>query len=596
MTTPGTTPPVAPAPVVWTPHPVLKVPTRAQIEAMIAREGPEKARAWLADFHAQRELAIKREQFDPLRHGYDSPLYVRAMELLREYDELLILGANRLGKSRDAAKIVVGSLVEKPKQVWACFEASEKASINKQQSRIHDMLPPEWRDVGRKGAEIYVAYTRQNGFSGAQFILPNGSTCMFFNYKQDVKDLEGYELDGVWFDELVPIAFYEAMAFRVGRNRRQRMLITFTPLDGNKPAFTPVVAKFFAGARIVATRPVEPALHGMLPADQVHVRDCPAGHMPFEMQCSNPKGRVLFYHWGANPMGANKEVLERLQGRPKEQWFVRAFGWVERPMGAALPKFGNVHIIAREAYEAAVRRGVARYCVADPGGTKNWFIKWYAVTPAGHTIVYREWPPAQTHGEWALPPESTEKSDWRPGEAQRLGAGRGMDGYKRLILELEGWSYDPKSGTWDGSRSERIDRRLIDPRLGGASVPGQEEGTSIIDLMGNETLDQKGRIVVPRMFWEEAPGRHVHHGLQLLQTAMEYDDSRPLDALHNCPKWYVVEDCLQTRTCYSSYVGPPFSTEKDALKDIIDPDRYFLESGYGYVEPEMFRSRGGCYY
>ncbi len=181
--------PAPAAPVVWTPHPVLKVPTRAQIEALIARDGPEATRAWLADFHAQREQKIKLEQFDPLRHGYDSPLYTRAIELLRDFDELLVLGANRLGKSRDAAKIVVGALVEKPKQVWACFEASEKASINKQQSRIHDMLPPEWRDVGRKGSEIYVAYTRQNGFSGSQFILPNGSTCIFFNYKQDATDL-----------------------------------------------------------------------------------------------------------------------------------------------------------------------------------------------------------------------------------------------------------------------------------------------------------------------------------------------------------------------------------------------------------------------
>lgn len=586
----------APPRIVWTPHPVLRIPTRAQVEALIARDGPEAARQWLVDFHAKREEKIRLEQNDPLRHGYDSPLYDRAVELCREYDELLILGANRLGKSRDAAKIVVSSLVARPKQLWACFEASEKASINKQQSKIHDMLPPEWRDVGRKGAETYVAYTRQNGFSGSQFILPNGSTCMFFNYKQDVKDLEGYELDGVWFDELVPIAFYEAMAFRVGRNRRQTMLITFTPLDGNKPAFTPVVARFFAGARKVATRAVDPALHEMLEPDKVHVPDCPPGHMPLEMQCTNPKARVLFYHWGMNPMGANQEVLTRLRGRPKEQWMVRAFGWVDRPLGSALPKFCDRHVITRAKFEALVRRGVARYCVADPAGTKNWFIKWYAVTPPGHTIVYREWPPQQTHGEWALPPESSEKSDWRAGEAQRLGSGRGMDGYKRLILELEGWRFDERSAQWDGSKSERIERRLIDPRLGGAGVPGQEEGTSIIDLMANETLDTKGRLLVPRMFWEEAPGRHVHHGLQLLQTAMEWNEGQPLDALTNCPKWYVVEDLLQTRTCYSSYVGPPFSTEKCALKDIIDPDRYFIESGYGYVDPSLFVTRGATYY
>ena len=579
----------------WTPHPVLALPTREQIAASYAKMGEEQAGAFWLKFHAEREAKIKLELHDPLRHGYDSPLYDRTKQILDEYDELLVLGANRLGKSRDAAKIVVDNLCSR-KQVWAVFEASEKASINKQQSRIHDTLPPEWRDLGAASSETYVKYKRQNGFSGAQFILPNGSVCMFFNYKQDVKDLEGYELDGVWFDELVPIAFYEAMAFRVGRNRRQRMLITFTPLDGNKPAFTPVVAKFFAGARITETRPVAPQMHGTLKPDVVHVRDCPPGHMPFEMQCANPKARVLFYHWGMNPMGANNEVLDRLGGRPKEQWFVRAYGWVDKPLGSALPKFGNTHLITRAQFDAIAHRGTARYCVADPAGTKNWFIKWYAVTPAGHTIVYREWPDAQRYGPWAVPPEGGDKHDWRPGEAQRLDSGRGMDGYKRLILELEGWTHDPKTGAWDGSRSERIERRLIDPRLGGAGIPGQEEGTSIIDLMGNETLDAKGRLTLPRMFWEEAPGRHIQHGLQQLQTAMEWDESLPMDALNNCPKWYVVDDLIQTRTCYTSYIGPPMTSERDALKDIIDPDRYFIEAGYGFVEPEMFRTRGVCAY
>jgi hypothetical protein len=38
------------------------------------------------------------------------------------------------------------------------------------------------------------------------------------------------------------------------------------------------------------------------------------------------------------------------------------------------------------------------------------------------------------------------------------------------------------------------------------------------------------------------------------------------------------------------------TSERDALKDIIDPDRYFIEAAYGFVEPEMFRTRGVCAY
>jgi hypothetical protein len=572
--------------VIWTPHPVLKIPTQDQVRYLIEQVGPEEAKRRLAEHHRKREEKIQLEQVDPLRHGYDAAMFGRLKSILVNYDEILVMGGNRLGKTRDAGKLTVADLVENSGKLWTFFDRSERASINKQQRLIHGMLPPEWRDLGKVGSDIYVKYTKATGFSNMQFILPNQSQGMFFNYKQDVNDFEGYEIDGAYFDELVPLAFYEAMAFRLGKDRPMKIIITFTPLENGGPAYTPVVQKFMAGAQVVETAPIAPEMHEMLRPDQRHAKDCPPGHLPVLMQCANPRACVLFYHWGCNPFGANQEVLAKLKGRPKAQWLVRAYGYVEKQVGAALPRFGPVHRITRTRFDEIARAGVTRYCVIDPGGTKNWFIKWYAVTPQGWRILYREWPDYHRYGAWALPPDRGDKIDWRPGEAQRIESGRGIDSYKRIMLELEGWRWDAQREEWDGSHSETIFRRLIDPRLGGQGVPSQEQGTSIIDLMGHETKTKSGKVALPRFLLEEAPGRHVQHGLQLLQEAMDWDESRPLNAHDNCPKWYVVDDLKHTEICYSEYTG--LGTDKDALKDIIDPDRYFIESGYGYVDTDLF--------
>jgi hypothetical protein len=390
-------------------------------------------------------------------------------------------------------------------------------------------------------------------------------------------------------DELAPVEFVDALTFRVGRDRPMKVLLTFTPVTG----YTPTVAKFVAGARIVETRPIAPEMAALLPTGKSLVKGCPPGHMPYVMECAHGNAAVMFFHWGMNPYGAFREVAKRLEGAPIEKIKIRAYGWADKLIGAALTAYGAEHRISREEFKKIEQRGVARYVVIDPAGTKNWFIKWYACTPTGATIVYREWPDKKRYGPWALPPSKADQMDWRAGDAQRLEAGRGMDGYKRLMYELEGARYNERTEQWDFSFAETIERRLIDPRFGGMGVPGQDEGTSIIDLMANETKSAKGNVVVPSMILEEAADSHVQETLQLLQQALEWNRAEPLSPV-NCPKWYIVDDLDQTHICYEEFTG--MGTQRDALKDIVDPDRYFIKSGYGYVEPAMFRTRRQMYY
>ena len=198
----------------------------------------------------------------------------------------------------------------------------------------------------------------------------------------------------------------------------------------------------------------------------------------------------------------------------------------------------------------------------------------------------------------ATPPLTADKIEWRAGPAQRSEGGKGINDYKDLVRRLEGQVWRETEGRWDETHAERIQRRLIDPRLGSAAVPSMEEGTSIVDLMGTPTLDGRGRERWAPLYWDPAPGTGVFEGVQLLNDAMAYDIDQPVDAT-NCPRWYVVDDLHQTLRAYREYTsredGGTYS-QKDALKDIVDPDRYFVKSGFGHVSPELFQQRAACCY
>lgn len=563
-----------------TEDPVILLPTPEQLRALPPEEAVRLLQA--------REEVIRQAAYDPYRYGWCPPIWRRADELLLNHSELLIMGQNRSGKTRYASRKVVETLVEAPRRLVACFHSSEQSSINQQQPAIYEMLPPEWRSLGREGSVTYVKFTQQNGFSGAKFTLPNGSQCLFFNYKQDVKVMEGYEFDLVWMDELVPLAFLEALEFRLGRSRRMLLLITFTPVEG----YTPAVGRYLAGAKVVETAPAQ-----LLDANKVHVPGCPRGHMPLIMQCHRPHAAVLFFHWGCNPYGANDEVRMVAEALPEAKRKIRLYGWVDKPMGGAFRKFGDAHIVTRAQFEELAKRGGTRYMSVDPAGAKNWFIKWYFVTPLGHTIVYREWPDEAQHGAWAETPSDgaeggVRRYQWRPGPAQFSEAGRGIVEYKRLILEAEGWVWDEAEGRWVERPEhmgpvERIERRLMDPRMGGAEVPGENEGTSIIAMMGEEQVDARGRVIGPEMEFEPAPASGVEETVQMINERMDWNTEAPKTVL-NCPRWYVVEDCRHSILAYREFTAS--GGEKDALKDIVDPDRYFVKADCEHVEPGSLKT------
>jgi hypothetical protein len=221
---------------------------------------------------------MRMEQDDPLRYGWEPPIWKVADALLglpcrdagwseklrkrlgmdwpawcqavrglfgfsRPVTILLILGANRSSKTEYASKRSVQTLEgDENKRAYA-FHMSEPRSKRDHQPLFWKYLAPEHKEQ-TKGEMTYVSYKRHTGFSQNSFILPNESEAAFLNYKQDRDTaLEGIEADMVWQDELVPPDWVETTRYRLA-TRGGKGIVTFTPIRG----YSPTVKIFCDGA------------------------------------------------------------------------------------------------------------------------------------------------------------------------------------------------------------------------------------------------------------------------------------------------------------------------------------------------------------
>jgi hypothetical protein len=546
--------------------------TGKEIETLLKANGVD----FVMDLIQRRNKMVLASRTDPLNYGFELECWKEARTQMDESDELLILGGNRAGKTEFAAKKAVEILMARENAVVWCLHSSLPSSIELQQPVIRRYLPPEWRSMGKKGQVANVSFTVKNGFSEQVFVLPNGGRCRFLNYTQDIKVLEGGECDLIWCDELVPLNWLETLRFRIV-TRQGKLLITFTPVKG----YSMTVKDYVAGAKVLKERPSE-----LLP-DTVNVQGCELGTMPYVLQPFRKNARVVSFFSEDNPYGGYENIKKMLDGKPSPEIKIRAYGWAEKLEGNTFPKFDEkIHVVPPE----KIPKTGTRYCSCDPAGLKNWFIKWYLLDDLGRVFLYREWPDRRIYGEWALP---SEKPDGTPGPAQTNDQGRSIVGYKKLVLELEGWKWDEVEGEWRDRGAEQIAERFIDPRMGGAVVPSQEEGTSIISLMENEQRDREGNLVGPSMVWQRADGGSIDEGIQMINDHMDYDNGKEVTAM-NAPRYYVSSDCEQSIFSYHEYTGR--DGLKGAMKDVIDPDRYFLKSGPVYYDEKVaLFTEGGSY-
>lgn len=563
--------------MIWTPSPIHEAPELVGKTAdglVLARfkDGTRRMTvAQLTEFWRIREEQIVNEKEDPLRYEWEPSMWKKADEILASERELLILGGNRSGKSSYAAKRMMRAMLDKPDGRFWCFQETAANSVEMQQPLLWKYMPPELR-AARKTRTTNISYGQKTGFAENSFVLPNGAQCFFRNYSQDVSTIEGGEVDGIWFDELVPSNFLETARFRLA-TRRGWLLLTFTPIHG----YTAVVKEYLAGATTIEDREAE-----LLPkygkeggGDSAATGEkMVVGYerMPVVQRPAKRKGLVLYFWSQDNPFGGYEQIRQEVKDARREEVLYRCYGVPTKAIGNQFPKFNDkVHVVPFD----RIPEGGTTYHVVDPCGGRNWAMIWAKFDATGRCFIVQEWPSQDRYipgvgfpGAWAEP--DGKKHDGRPGDAQKA-FGFGLSEYKAEIdaVELE---LGKESGAKDGQPVE-VFERIMDSRYGNAQTVAREGATTLIEECAEIGIN-----------FLAAPGDSVNEGVSLINDWLSYDTSKKVSAV-NQPRLYVADRCKNTIYALHEWTGRDGKT--GACKDFIDVLRYLVLSGAGHVDERV---------
>ena len=601
-----------------TPHPILRIPTPAQASQL----GYDRWSRVLQE----RERAIELEKADPLRHGYEPPSWkladalmewpwidkawaasVRKRLKIRERIWLLCInGGNRASKTEYAAKRTMQLLLWMNNARAWCFHSSEQNSREYQQPLLWKYLPQECRREVKSQVE-YIAYTTKNGFSDGRFVLANGSDCSFRNYLQDIKLIEGGEVNVVWADEHLPASWLKTLKARIA-TRQGWLILTFTPTEG----YTPCVALFQDGAECVLDQdafllPLDggepmPELAFQIDKQGYHTPHDPLNpaklvvpgrkfdRVPRVLKSVEPTKAVTFFHTADNPYGGCLNVWDLYKADGKAKILERLYGVATKMMTTAFPKFRRaVHVVP----SAKIPTKGTNYLLVDPASARNFFMVWLRFTKEAVYVV-REWPgPYEVPGigflgPWAIPSDS--KADGDRGEGQRS-RGFGLKAYKEEIARLERWkdyveTREKGNGSkpvedWDEQRGaeEVILRRFIDSRA--ASSPRIENDRPVTLLTDFDDIG---------LTFELTPGSDVKDGVQKINDWLHYDENQPI-SFFNKPRLYVSDQCPNTIYALENWTGA--DGQKGACKEPIDLLRYAGTLDLGFEEETDMATRGG---
>lgn len=602
-----------------TPHPILPLITPEQAVAM-------GEQAFIAAFNRREEM-IAQEKHDPLKYGWEPPIwkvvdsllgwerygwvdadYAEAMRRHCGYEKpvqiVLINGGNRASKSEDCGKRTQMLLNQLPKERAWLFHSSEQNSVEYQQALMWAYMPPELRRSIRSEV-TYITYNQKNGFTDNKFVLPNGSECSFRNYGQDIQLIEGGEVKIVWASELIPPEWVETLALRIA-TKDGFMLIDFTPVTG----YTPTVKMFQDGARVVQESVAfllpkdggEPDVDRAMAVENVDAwlegksgqPEVPEGRkfemVPRVMRCAEDHKAVVFFHSSDNPYGNPRGVWNQIQSIPADDKRMRFYGVASKQASARFPKFKvGVHTIADD----QIPPTGTNYLFVDPASARNFFMQWWRFTPEEAFIV-AEWPGNYEipnigfPGPWAVP--DGRKPDGRPGPAQRA-FGFGLIQYKQEIARIEGWKDAEKKRSGDTSESEwvkgwietngsrmEVYMRYMDSRFASAQKAEDDRPVTLL-----EQFDDIGLTFLP------TPGDDIAEGVQMLNDLLYYDENKPID-FFNKPKLRIADSCKNTIFAFQTWTGA--DGQKGATTDPIACARYAALADCQYVGP-VSKAGGG---
>lgn len=533
----------------WSKHPILKLPTKGQLKALLDEKGPEAVH----DVWKAREDAIQASKDDPIKYGFVLDHQQKVEELLYkpEIDEVWVFGGWRSGKSRSAAKIVVEAALNNPNSEIICWAQNEDASVERQQPYIYEMLPPEFK-VKMKDSVAKINYSKGTGFAGKKCILPNGAVIYFKFYTQFQNNdtmLEGANLGalaenvnkiniGSWLDEYLGD---ETLIERVrGRcsEKNSKILVTFTPVDG----YTSCVGSIMDGAETLDSKPAS-----LLKGIQMPTVQKPK---------SKDNAMIVFYHTEDNPW-ANFERLSRdLKVKSEADIKKLAYGFPTKSRSAMFNTFderAHVYDPEKEVYDFTNKNLWTVYQIIDPAGARSWCNGWIAVNDKKEWRAFAEFPDREMCGEWAVEGKSGRSEDalptWKPGPAAK---------------DYAGLSFSELKIEWDSIEGKvPVFERIIDSRF--AHNPRATATDGMKTLEGD--LADAGIDVVASDGGTEDDGLTIIHQLLALP-----DPSKPFDLHTNCPQLRFSKNCGNWIFSMANYARN--GKKDEALKDFIDLTRY----------------------
>ena len=496
------------------------------------------------------------EKEDPIKWGWTLPGWRRVMDRWKDTKIHVILGGNRSSKTTLCSRLLVHLAEQIPEAEIRSMHVSEERSIADAQRYIWEALPARYKRAKKKSTNHSLQYTQKNGFNSGKAILPpsapgaeRGSTISFNNYRQFMADpqiFEGWSAHAIHCDEEVSEAIFNTLLARLS-DFSGRLILSFTTLQG----YTHLINSLLKGAETV-----EKKYSKLLGRD-----------LPIEQVSANWPDCRIYYFWSEmSPFVNANELVRTYSKQPLEVKLARLYGIPSKAVEGRFPKFNReVNVIPHEKIPFIQDDSipVTRYFVADPGGSKPWVCIWAGVMRHRSIYIYREFPDS-TMGQWALPHvNGVGKSVGKPGPAQRP-LGWGYNQYREHFEDLE--------------NEEEIFERIVDPRMGAATVREKEGESNIITTMAN-----LGFVMRP------APGVEIESGIAKINDALSWNDTEEMTD-ENKPKLYVSDRCDTTITCLLEYSG---QSRAEHFKDFIDTVRYLMVSGADHITPESMMSTGG---
>lgn len=523
----------------FTKHPIIKAPTDEEI-VLLGEADPKL----LSDLHEAHEGRIRSAETDPLHYGFELEGWKHVDKFFETVNTVFVSGGNRSSKTELGARTVVKAALENPNSEIVCFAQDNDASVRVQQRAVYNYLPPELKKKSKSTVE-YLNYTFKNGFTGASFILPNGSTLYFHTYSQFIANrskFEGLEIGsknpkwhniGLWLDEYLEEGdLVNTMRFRLV-TRNSKMLMTFTPIDG----YTPFVASFLKDAETRKTRNAE-----LLDNEEV----------PFVQYSKSKDAGIVYFHSELNPFGGYERIRKELQNSARDEVLTRAYGIPVKSMNTLFPSFStNVHTCSQ--LPVISKKTHTVYQVVDPAGARNYVALWAAVDSKGYVTVLREWPDRDSYGEWAIFGDPR----WKFGPAS-----------KKIGYDVQ--SYVDEFRMIEEELGVEVFERIGDSRY----FARENEDNS--DLF--ESFADKGMYFVP------SNGTDIDSGIAAIDEWMKYNQNLPVDE-SNRPLLSIHESC--GNLIYSLLNWGHQGKRDEPLKDFVDLLRYLRMANAG-MGPDYF--------